>query len=305
MARARALSPLVQQISIDEAFVDVSDLPEPLEIIARRLQTRIREELHLPCSLGGATNKLVAKIANDFGKRRANKGDYPNAITIVPPGEEAAFLAPLPVRALWGVGPSTEEKLHALDIVTIGQLAQRSEKEMARWFGQHGWDLVRRARGIDNRPVAAKRDQAKSISKETTFARDVSDGEVLEKVLRRLAEGVAHAMRRQEYQGRTIKLKLRLSDFTTLTRQTTLPKPTDDERVMTRAVLTLFRQLWVADEPVRLVGVGVTNLQQGLVQLSLWEGKDERFRQLQQTVDALRDKYGGDVIRKGVDDKDF
>ena len=303
MARVRELTPLVEQISVDEAFFDVSDLPEPLEVIARRLQTRIREELRLPCSLGGASNKLVAKIANDVGKGRSQTGDYPRAITIVPPGQESAFLAPLPVRALWGVGPKTEEKLHALGVFTIGQLAEYPEKELARLFGQHGWDLARRARGIDNRPVTASRGGAKSISKETTFARDVNDGQALRATLRRLAEGVARSMRRKGYVGRTVKLKLRLSDFTTLSRQTTLARPTDDERLIVQAALSLFEKLWQPGQPVRLVGAGVTNLQKGLVQLSLWEEKDERFRNLQAAMDALRDKYGQDVIHRGVEDE--
>jgi len=302
MARVRELTPLVEQISIDEAFLDVSDLPDPMDSIARELQNRIWQELNLPCSLGGATNKLVAKIANDVGKSRARKGDYPRAITIVPPGQEAEFLAPLPVRALWGVGPKTEEKLHALGISTIGQLAQRPEKEMARIFGQHGWELVLRARGIDNRPVQPSRGEAKSISKETTFARDVGEARVLENTLRRLAADVARTMRRKGYVGRTIKLKLRLSDFTTLTRQTTLAKPTDDERVISNEALKLFQRLWQKGQPLRLVGVGVSNLQKGLVQLGLWEGEDEKFRHLQQTMDALREKYGPDVIHRGLDE---
>jgi DNA polymerase-4 len=303
MARVRDLTPLVQQISVDEAFLDVSDLPEPLEVLARRLQIRIRDELKLPCSLGGATNKLVAKIANDAGKSRAGKGDYPRAVTIVPPGQEAAFLAPLPVRALWGVGPKTEEKLLALGVTTIGELADYPEKELLRLFGQNGWELSRHARGIDNRPVTASRGGAKSISKETTFARDVNDGQALRATLRRLAEGVARSMRRKGYVGRTVKLKLRLSDFTTLSRQTTLARPTDDERLIVQAALSLFEKLWQPGQPVRLVGAGVTNLQKGLVQLSLWEEKDERFRNLQAAMDALRDKYGQDVIHRGVEDE--
>ncbi len=304
MARVRELTPLVEQLSIDEAFLDVSDLPETMETIARRLQARIREELHLPCSLGGATNKLVAKIANDVGKSGADKRDYPNAITIVPPGQEASFLAPLPVRALWGVGPKTEEKLHGLGIFTIGQLAVYPEKELGRLFGQHGWDLSRRARGVDQRPVVAHRGQAKSISKETTFARDVTEGRMLQSTLRRLAEGVARSMRRKGYLGRTVRLKLRLSDFTTLTRQTTLKRPTDDDRIIARAALALFENLWEPGQPVRLVGVGVTNLQKGLVQLRLWEERDDRARSLQATMDALRDKYGRDVVHRGVPEEE-
>ncbi len=304
MARVRALTPLVQQISIDEAFLDVSDLPDELEALARDLQARVGDELGLPCSLGGATNKLVAKIANTVGKSRAGKADYPRAITIVPPGQEAAFLAPLPVRELWGVGPKTEERLLALGLRTIGELAAYPQKELARLFGQHGYDLARRARGVDNRPVAPRRAQAKSISKETTFARDVTDARTLQTTLRRLAENVARSMRRKGYTGRTVKLKLRLSDFTTLTRQSTLPRPTDDERHIERAALTLFQKLWRPGQPVRLVGVGVSNLQKGAVQLSLWEEDDDRFRHLQQAMDALREKYGDDVIHRGVDDDD-
>lgn len=304
MARVRELTPLVEQISVDEAFLDVSDLSEPLETLARRLQTRIHEELHLPCSLGGAANKLVAKIANDVGKGRSQTGDYPRAITIVSPGQEAAFLAPLPVRALWGVGPKMEEKLHALDIFTIGQLAAYPERTLAQLFGQHGWELARRARGIDNRPVVSSRGQAKSISQETTFSQDVSDGSVLQATLRRQAENVARSLRRKHYTGRTVKLKLRLSDFTTLTRQMTLTRPTDDERIITRSALTLFERLWQPGQPVRLLGVGVSNLQKGLVQLGLWEERDDRFRNLQVAMDALREKYGPDVIHRGMDDED-
>jgi DNA polymerase-4 len=126
----------------------------------------------------------------------------------------------------------------------------------------------------------------------------------LQATLRRLAEGVARSMRRKGYVGRTVKLKLRLSDFTTLSRQTTLARPTDDERLIVQAALSLFEKLWQPGQPVRLVGAGVTNLQKGLVQLSLWEEKDERFRNLQAAMDALRDKYGQDVIHRGVEDEE-
>ena len=301
MARVRELTPLVEQISIDEAFLDVSDLPEPLEVIARGLQSRIREELGLPCSLGGATNKLVAKIANDVGKSRAGKGTYPNAITIAPPGEEAAFLAPLPVRALWGVGPKTEEKLHALGIFTIGQLAAYPQRELGRLFGQHGWELARRARGVDNRPVISERGRAKSISKETTFARDVSDAQKLRRTLEKLAAGVARSLRRKKLLARTVKLKLRFSDFTTLTRQTTLAAPTDDEGTIIATAADLFDRWWRPGQPVRLIGVGVSNLQEGLVQLALWDEQDDRIRRLQEAVDALQARFGPHAIHRGFD----
>ena len=236
MAYLHDMSPLVEQISIDEAFLDVSDLPDEAEILARRLQSTICTELDLPCSLGVATNKLVAKIANDVGKGRVRSGKYPNAITVVPPGEEAAFLAPLPVQALWGVGPKTAERLAAWGMNTIGDIAKWPEDDMARRLGKHGQDLARRARGIDNRPLVTER-EAKSISKEVTFIQDVSDGDELRRTLRKLAEGVGRNLRRQKLSGSTVKLKLRWPDFTTLTRQTTLPRPTDQDSEIVGAAL--------------------------------------------------------------------
>ncbi len=140
MAHLYQLTPLVEQVSIDEAFLDVSDRPEPAEGLARRLQTTINTELNLPCSLGVATNKLVAKIANDVGKAAARSDQPPNALQVVPPGQEAAFLAPLPVEALWGVGPKTAERLHGLGLHTIGDLARWPEADLGRRFGQHGYD---------------------------------------------------------------------------------------------------------------------------------------------------------------------
>jgi DNA polymerase-4 len=304
MARLRELTPLVQQISVDEAFLDVSDLPDPLSDMARTLQARIQQELGLPCSLGGATNKLIAKIANTVGKSQARASDYPRAITIVPAGQEAAFLAPLPVRELWGVGPKTAERLHTLGIHTIGELAAMSQKELMRHFGQHGYDLARRARGIDKRPVEPNRGAAKSISNETTFAHDVQDGRILRNTLRRLTANVAKSLRRKGYAGRTVRLKLRLSDFTTLSRQSTLPQATDDERIITQAVLELFDALWQSGQPVRLLGAGVSNLQKGWVQLKLWEEKEDRLRKLQSTLDTLQEKYGETIIHRGVDERE-
>jgi DNA polymerase-4 len=184
MARLHQLTPLVEQLSIDEAFLDVSDLPDPAEEVARRLQTTINTDLGLPCSLGVATNKLVAKMANNVGKAAAPPGQTPNALQVVPPGQEAAFLAPLPVEALWGVGPKTAERLHSLGLRTIGQMAHWPESDLVRRFGQHGADLARHARGLDERPVETEH-EAKSISQETTFARDVSDGAILRETLHR------------------------------------------------------------------------------------------------------------------------
>src|SRR6266536_1734167 len=185
-ASQQVMARLDEQISINEAFLDVTALDEPGDILAAQLQTTIRDELALSCSLGVATNKLVAKVATDVGKSLVRSGKMPQAICVVPPGDEATFLAPLPATALWGVGPKTAEKLAELGMHTIGDIAAWPAADLARRFGQHGDDLVRRACGIDTRPIVTER-ATKSISQETTFARDVTDRAKLERTLREQA----------------------------------------------------------------------------------------------------------------------
>jgi DNA polymerase-4 len=234
------------------------------------LQTTINEKLDLPCSIGVASNKLVAKIATNLGKSGARKGQPPNAIVVVPPGQEAAFLAPLPVRELWGVGPKTAAQLAALGIQTVGGIAAWSEVDLARRFGKHGYDLARRARGIDERPVEVER-ETKSVSKEITFEHDVSDREVLRRTLLGLSEGVGQQLRQSELRGNTVKLKLRWSDFTTLTRQVTLNGPTNQDIEIYQTAMQLLEKAWPSGKPVRLIGVGVSGFELPQRQLSLWE----------------------------------
>jgi DNA polymerase-4 len=299
MARLHQLTPLVEQLSIDEAFLDVSDLPDPAEEVARRLQTTINTDLGLPCSLGVATNKLVAKMANNVGKAAAPPGQTPNALQVVPPGQEAAFLAPLPVEALWGVGPKTAERLHSLGLRTIGQMAHWPESDLVRRFGQHGADLARHARGLDERPVETEH-EAKSISQETTFARDVSDGAILRETLHRQAEQVGWRLRRQGWRGTTVKLKLRWADFTTLTRQVSLEQPTDLDSDIYEAALGLFEPTWPPGKRVRLIGVGVSGFERPACQLELWtDPQQERARRLQPVLDELRQRFGRQAIRRG------
>jgi DNA polymerase IV len=295
-----SLTPLVEQISIDEAFLDVTDLPEPGEVLARRLQAEIRERMGLPCSLGVATNKLVAKIATDVGKA-AHKGEgTPNAILVVPPGEEAAFLAPLSVRALWGIGPKSEARLEKLGIRTIGAIARQPEGVFGQQFGKLGRDLVLRARGIDDRPVITTH-EAKSISQEMTFARDEGERDTLQRTLRSQAERVGRQLRHHGLSGTTVKLKLRRPDFTTLSRQTTLNQPTDQDDEIYYAALGLFDENWHPGQPVRLIGVGISGLGPAVRQLSLWdEGQDPRTK-LQATLDTLKDRFGEPIIRRGSD----
>jgi DNA polymerase IV len=302
MERLHALTELVEQISIDEAFLDVSNLGEPGEQVAQKLQAAIRAELGLSCSLGIAANKLLAKVATDVGKSMARSGALPSAICVVPPGEEGAFLAPLPASALWGVGPKTAEKLAAMGVHTIGDIATWPLADIARRFGQHGEDLARRARGVDERPIVTER-AAKSISQETTFAQDVRDRALLEQTLRAQAADVAAKLQRKGLMGTSVKLKIRWPDFTTPTRQLTLPQPSDDVETIADAALRLFDQTWPERQPVRLIGVGVGGLGTPPRQLSLWDAPsaEEQVRQakLRDALAAVQARFGAGVVRRG------
>jgi DNA polymerase-4 len=316
MQRLHDLTSRLEQISIDEAFLDISDIQESPERIARKLQSRVREKLQLPCSIGIASNKLVAKIATEVGKALRlreikAKGEVqpPNALTIVPFGEEAAFLAPLPAEMLWGVGPKTSARLTELGIYTIGDIAKWPESELTRMFGENGRDLAKHSRGIDDRPIVTEH-ETKSISQEITYSRDVRDDKVLQKTLQEMSVEVAAQLRRNNLAGKTIKLKLRWPDFTTLTRQTTLSSPTDQEGEIERVALDLLRSVRKPNQAVRLIGVGVTGLGPPIRQLGLWDSSEarstaamrlhsEKERKLQEVMDRLQEKYGKRVIKRG------
>lgn len=289
---------LVEQISIDEAFLDLSDLPQPPEELARAIQKEINTRLKLPCSLGAATNKLVAKIATDTGKARHRTGTYPNAILVVPPGDEAAFLAPLSAQALWGVGPKTAVRLAEMGILSIGDLAARDERRMEQLFGVYGREMVARARGIDDSPVETER-ETKSISAEVTFDRDVQEGERLRLTLRRQSEEVARRLREEGLCAGTVRLKLRWPDFSTHTRQISLSRPTDQDRVIYSAALGLFESLWEKGKAVRLLGVGASKLAPAAHQLSLWDTPDQKERRLLEALDELRARFGEEAVRSG------
>ncbi len=269
MAILEEMSPLLEQVSIDEAYIDLSDdvaaWEEAIEV-ARQIQRRIKEEVGLSASLGLASNKLVAKVASDR--------DKPGGLTVVRPGEEAAFLAPLPVRVLWGVGPVTAEKLAELGIATVGDLARLPEDVLRDHFGRHGSAMARMARGIDERPVVTEH-EPKSISQELTFSRDLATLDGLCRQLWGLSRGVARHLKHQGLAAETVAIKLRYSDFTTLTRQMKLSMPTDDERKIYRAALVLLRRVWQPGRPVRLLGVAGRGLSPPAGQLSLWGDKGQ------------------------------
>ncbi|MEZ4767121.1 MAG: DNA polymerase IV [Caldilineales bacterium] len=265
MALIHELTPLVEQISIDEAFFDLSEQTERWEEaveIARRLQTEVGGQIGLSASLGVAANKQVAKVASDF--------DKPGGLTVVRPGDEAAFLGPLPVRALWGIGPVTAERLAGMGVETIGQLAAMTADDLWAAFGRHGQEMAQRARGIDDRPVVTEYER-KSVSQERTFDRDLTELRALKVRLWRMSQGVAEYLQRNELAGGTVAIKLRYSDFTTLTRQMSLAVATDDALEVYRAALVLLERTWETGRPVRLLGVGVHQLTEPTGQLSLFE----------------------------------
>ncbi len=298
MDRLQRLTSRFEQISIDEAFLDLSEISQSPETVARKLQANIRDELGLPNSIGIASNKLVAKIATEVGKKAAKAGGPPFGLTIVPAGEEASFLGPLPADMLWGVGPKTSARLTELGIYTIGDIARWPEGELSRLFGENGRDLARHARGIDERPIVTEH-ETKSVSQETTFARDVRDDKALEKTLRELAAEVGKHLRESNLAGTTIKLKIRWPDFATLTRQTTLPNQIDEGQEIAKVALSLMKAVRRPGQAVRLIGVGVTGLGPPIRQLALWDTDAVKSRRLRDAIDELRERFGDEVIQQG------
>jgi len=299
MERLARYTDQVEQISIDEAFLDITGLGSSSRAIGVELQKTILDELSLPNSVGIASNKLLAKIANDVGKK-AHKGQGPpNAITIVPAGDERSFLAPLPVDMLSGVGPKTRERLERINIRTIGDLAEYPDVELAEKFGKHGYDLSRRAKGIDNRGIVTERG-IKSISNERTFGEDIGRKSEVIKHINKLADQVSKRLIKKDLRGKTIQIKLRWSDFTTLTRQTTLPQTTNEYKVIQKIAGELLNQVWQEGRKVRLLGVGVHNLDTDAHQLGLWDTDYQRNIKLQETLKDIKGKYGENVISKGI-----
>jgi DNA polymerase-4 len=299
MDRLAQYTDQIEQISIDEAFLDITDLGSSPNTIAAELQKTILEEIGLPNSIGIASNKLVAKIATDVGKI-AHRGDGPpNAITRVPVGEERRFLAPLPVEMLWGVGPKTRERLERFNIKTIGDLADYPDLELAEKFGKHGYDLSRRAKGIDKRAIVTQRG-IKSVSNERTFNEDLGrKGDVL-KYVNKLSEQVSKRLIKKNLRGKTIQIKLRWSDFTTITRQTTLAQTTNDYKMIQKNAAELLQLVWQEGRKVRLIGVGVHNLDTDAHQLGLWDTDYQKDLKLQETLNNIRGKYGENVISRGI-----
>lgn len=249
MAILRGFTDLVEPISIDEAFLDVTGSRRALGsgvAIAGTLKDAIRSQTALTASVGVATCKLLAKVASDMQK--------PDGLVVVPPGTEAAFLEPLPVRRLWGVGPKTEEQLARLGVVTIGQLAALDPALLERRIGHHGHDLQQLARGVDDRPVLADASEAKSLGAEHTFDADTGDLERLRRTLLDLTDSVARRLRQHGYRARTLTLKYRDETFRTLTRAESLTDATDAGTILFQVAWRLFQGTH-GPHKVRLIGI--------------------------------------------------
>ncbi len=244
----------LEKMSVDEAYIDVGEWAGAADV-ARAVFDRVPAETGLPCSVGLAASKLVAKVASDFQK--------PRGFTVVPPGEEARFLAPLPARVIWGIGPRTAERLEALGVRTCGELAAADLERLRGVFGREADKMIRRARGIDERPVEPDHGPPKSISQEWTFSRDVADGDALREHLRRMATDVAADLRRHNLLAHTVRVKFRTPDFTTFTRQRSLEVGIDDAEALYRVALAIWSEHWPAGKPMRLLGVAAAGLVEG------------------------------------------
>ncbi len=255
MAIFHDITPLVQPMSLDEAFLDVTDVVSDGRgpgIIAAELRREVKDKLSLTISVGVATSRSVAKIASDF--------DKPDGLTIVPAGTERDFLAPLPASRLWGIGPKTARRLEAEGVNTIGDLAAKPRSWFDAQFGKTGARIRDLAVGQDDSPVAVER-EVKSISSETTLAEDTGDAEHLYAIIDDLSARVAESLERNEMPGHTVKLKLRLSDFTTFTRQRTLPEAVSSAEELGRVARSLLEAELTDDRRFRLLGVGVSGFE--------------------------------------------
>ena len=290
MGVLKRFTPLVEPISIDEAFLDVTGSRELFgdgERIGRRLKAEVQAAVDLTISVGVATTKLVAKIASDLRK--------PDGLVVVPPGTEAEFLAPLEIGRLWGVGAKSAAVLREYGVRTIGDLAALPEDLLVRRFGKHGASLGERARGLDADPVSG-RDPAKSIGHEHTFDVDTSDPEVIERTLLGMSEGVAGRLRDSGVRASTITVKIRDTTFRTITRQRTLPEATDLTEPIFRTAIELARPE-VRGTRIRLLGVTASGLGER-EQLALFGSEDPRRRRAVEAADAVRHRFGERAITR-------
>jgi DNA polymerase-4 len=291
MGMLRDVTPLVEPLSIDEAFLDVAGalrlMGTPWQI-GTRLRERVFAETGLRASVGAASTKYVAKLASSRAK--------PDGLLVVPAASTLAFLHPQPVSALWGVGPKTEEQLSRLGLRTVGDVAAFPLDGLTRAVGAAmAAQLHELSWGRDARAVTLEREE-KSVGHETTFETDVVDPDTLHRTLLSLSDGVAVRLRRAGVKGRTVSLKLRFDDFTTITRSRTLADPTDLAKRLYEEARSLYEAANPDRRPVRLIGVRAEQLTGDTAALGLWDD-DGAWRDAEQTLDAVADKFGHGAVR--------
>ena len=292
------ITPLVEPISIDEAFLDVSDLPQDARTIAVDIQMKIMTKTGLPCSIGAASNKLVAKMATNFGKSEHRKPTSPMAIKVILPGQEKMFLAPLPIGEMWGVGTKSEQILNENGLKIIGDIQCCQIKNLEKIVGNFATILKDRSLGIDNRPVGID-EKIKSISNERTFFDNLTSKPEVTAMIKDLSEKVGKRLRKRRLSGKTVRLKIRWPNFTTITRQITLDQPSNHDSVIFSSALALLEKEWVSGKGIRLIGVGVSKLESDIFQLSLFDKDFQKERSLLEAVDDLQERFGSNVIHKG------
>jgi DNA polymerase-4 len=289
-------TPLVEPLSIDEAFLDVTasvKLFGPAEGIAGQIRKLVREDIGLTVSAGVAPSKLVAKIASDLHK--------PDGLTVVPEGNVRSFLDPLSIDKLWGVGKVTQKDLSLLNVKTIGDLSRLPKDLLQRRFGQQGLQLYFLSKGIDDREVQPER-KVKSIGREETFSEDILEKEKAGKALLVLSHRVAKRLRRHGIGGRTITLKVTYQHFIQITRSQTLPEATDDGRTIYRSCRDLMEKTEIGRKPVRLLGIYLSQLTKpGGGQLLLFDQNNglKKGARLNRALDTIQDKYGDQAIQPG------
>ena len=294
MAILADFSPYLEPLGIDEAYLDATgfeSLHGSIRKMAEKIRQRVKDELGLCASVGIASSKVVAKVASDASK--------PDGLLEVPAGGEGAFLAPMPVDKLPGIGKKSEQALKQLGVRTIGQLAASSPEALKSHFGVYGKLIHDHALGLDDRKVEPPA-AAKSISRETTFSRDTRDMTLVQATLRYLSERVGSELRQEKKRARCITLKLRYADFTTISRQQTLFQPDDTDQVIFETGLKLLQnELPRSKQAVRLIGIGVSNLIEAGRQSDMLDVKGQRLEQLNTAIDRIRKKYGFTAIQTG------
>jgi len=287
-------SPFLEPVSLDEAYLDATGFESiygSIHQMAIAIKQRIKVELELCASIGIASSKVVAKVASELSK--------PDGLLEVAEGEERSFLAPLPIAALPGIGKKTERILNGLGISTIGEISSMPLDALKSHFGASGEVLHGYANGIDDREVKLP-GAAKSISRETTFGKDTKDRSQLEATLRYLSERVGSELRQRGKQAKSITLKLRYADFTTITRHHTLRQGSNTDQTIFDTGLQLLRKaLSQEKQPVRLIGIGVSNLIEPGRQLDMLDSSAQRLEQLNKAIDRIRKKYGFTAIQTG------